>query len=131
MNTSLSFDRRLWPYDVAQSRAHSRMLAACGIVSTADRDELLSGLDAVEAELTGGSFPFRDDDEDIHMAVERRLTELAGPVGGRLPPARVLLDVPARPQALRPRPRGVRAPPARGGRPRRRELSDRPRPRRP
>jgi argininosuccinate lyase len=88
MNTSLSFDRRLWPYDVAQSRAHSRMLAACGIVSAADRDGLLSGLDAVEAELAGGSFFFRDDDEDIHMAIERRLTELAGPVGGRLHTAR-------------------------------------------
>jgi argininosuccinate lyase len=88
MNTSLGFDRRLWPYDVAQSRAHARMLAASGIVTVTDRDELLSGLDAVAAELAAGGFPFRDDDEDIHMAIERRLTELAGPVGGRLHTAR-------------------------------------------
>src|SRR6187402_390593 len=88
LNTSLSFDQRLWPFDVAQSRAHARMLAARGIIEEADRDALLSGLDAVEAELRDGTFPFRDDDEDIHMAVERRLTELAGPVGGKLHTAR-------------------------------------------
>jgi len=88
LNTSLSFDRRLWPYDVAQSRAHARMLAARGIIGDDDRDALLAGLDAVEGELAGGSFPFREDDEDIHMAVERRLTEIAGPVGGRLHTAR-------------------------------------------
>jgi argininosuccinate lyase len=88
LNTSLSFDRRLWPFDVAQSRAHARMLAARGIIGEADRDDLLAGLDAVERELADGSFPFSQDDEDIHMAVERRLTELAGPVGGRLHTAR-------------------------------------------
>jgi len=88
LNASIGFDRRLWPHDVAQSRAHARMLAAQGIVSAADRDALLAGLDAVEAELREGSFPFAPDDEDIHMAVERRLTELAGPVGGKLHTAR-------------------------------------------
>jgi argininosuccinate lyase len=88
MNSSLAFDRRLWPQDLAQSRAHARMLAACGIVSEDDRDALLAGLDAVEAELAEGRFPFEPDDEDIHMAIERRLTELAGPVGGRLHTAR-------------------------------------------
>src|SRR3954468_10197826 len=88
MNTSLGFDRRLWPHDVAQSRAHARMLAAQGIIAAEDRDALLAGLDAVEAELRDGSFPFAPDDEDIHMAVERRLTEVAGPVGGRLHTAR-------------------------------------------
>jgi argininosuccinate lyase len=88
LNASIAFDRRLWPYDVAQSRAHARMLAAQGIVSDADRDALLAGLDAVEAELRDGTFGFAPDDEDIHMAVERRLTELAGPVGGKLHTAR-------------------------------------------
>ena len=88
MNTSLSFDRRLWPYDIAQSRAHTRMLAACGIITDADCDEIVRGLDAVAAELADGSFGFGEDDEDIHMAIERRLTELAGPVGGRLHTAR-------------------------------------------
>jgi argininosuccinate lyase len=88
LNASIGFDRRLWPHDVAQSRAHARMLAAQGVLTDADRDALLAGLDAVEAELRDGSFPFEPDDEDIHMAVERRLTELAGPVGGRLHTAR-------------------------------------------
>jgi argininosuccinate lyase len=88
MNTSLGFDRRLWPHDVAQSRAHARMLAARGIITDEDRDAILAGLDAVEAELRDGTFPFAADDEDIHMAVERRLTEIAGRPGGRLHTAR-------------------------------------------
>jgi argininosuccinate lyase len=88
LNASIGFDRRLWPHDVAQSRAHARMLAARGIIAAVDRDALLAGLDAVEAELAGGTFPFELGDEDIHMAVERRLTEIAGPVGGRLHTAR-------------------------------------------
>jgi argininosuccinate lyase len=88
MNSSLGFDRRLWPQDLAQSRAHARMLAARGILSEQDRDALLGGLDDVERELAQGSFPFASDDEDIHMAIERRLTELVGPVGGRLHTAR-------------------------------------------
>jgi argininosuccinate lyase len=88
MNTSLGFDRRLWPYDVAQSRAHARMLAAQGIIAPEDREALLNGLDDVEAELRDGRFPFAPDDEDIHMAVERRLTELTGAVGGKLHTAR-------------------------------------------
>ena len=88
LNASIGFDQRLWPHDIAQSRAHARMLAAQGILSDEDRDALLAGLDAVEAELREGTFPFAPDDEDIHMAVERRLTELAGPVGGKLHTAR-------------------------------------------
>ncbi len=88
LNASIGFDRRLWPQDIAQSRAHARMLAARGIISDEDRDALLAGLDGVAAELAEGSFPFEPGDEDIHMAVERRLTELAGPVGGRLHTAR-------------------------------------------
>ncbi len=84
LNSSIEFDRRLWPQDIAQSRAHAKMLAAREIISGEDRDALLGGLDAVETELSEGRFPFEEDDEDIHMAIERRLTELAGPVGGKL-----------------------------------------------
>jgi argininosuccinate lyase len=88
LNASIGFDWRLGPYDVEQSRAHATMLAGAGIISDADRDALLGGLERVEEELDGGSFAFRDDDEDIHMAIERRLTEIVGPVGGKLHTAR-------------------------------------------
>jgi argininosuccinate lyase len=88
LNASIGFDYRLGPYDVEQSRAHAAMLAAAGIISGADRDALLGGLDRVAAELDDGTFPFADDDEDIHMAIERRLTEIVGPVGGKLHTAR-------------------------------------------
>jgi argininosuccinate lyase len=88
INSSLEFDRRLWPYDVAQSRAHASMLASIGVIDAGERDELHRGLDAVAAELESGAFDFRADDEDIHMAIERRLTEIAGAVGGKLHTAR-------------------------------------------
>jgi argininosuccinate lyase len=88
MNDSLAFDRRLWPYDVAQSIAHATMLAAQGIISDADRDALVDALGVVRAELSGGTFPFEDGDEDIHTAIERRVTVLAGVAGGRLHTAR-------------------------------------------
>ncbi len=88
LNTSLGFDRRLASHDLAQSRAHARMLERAGVLEPDERDELLRGLDAVEVELREGRFDFKPDDEDIHMAVERRLTEIAGPVGGKLHTAR-------------------------------------------
>jgi argininosuccinate lyase len=88
LNASISFDWRLGPYDVAQSRAHASMLAAQGIISEGERDELLKALDDVEHELDAGGFAFQPGDEDIHMAIERRVTELAGPVGGKLHTAR-------------------------------------------
>jgi argininosuccinate lyase len=88
INASLGFDRRLWPYDIAQSKAHVTMLAAATIISERERNELLAGLDSVAAELGAESFAFLPEDEDIHSAIERRLTELAGPVGGKLHTAR-------------------------------------------
>jgi argininosuccinate lyase len=88
LDRSLGFDRRLWPYDVEQSRAHAAMLAKQGIISDADRDALHAALDTVRAELAEDRFPFAPDDVDIHMAIERRVTELAGPVGGKLHTAR-------------------------------------------
>ena len=88
LNASIGVDRRLWPQDIAQSRAHANMLADRGIVGEDDRDELLAGLAAVGAELREARFVFQPDDEDIHMAIERRLTELVGEAGGRLHTAR-------------------------------------------
>jgi argininosuccinate lyase len=88
LNDSIGFDWRLGPYDVEQSRAHATMLAAQAIIDSSERDELLRGLTQVERELADGSFPFADEDEDIHMAIERRLTEIVGPLGGKLHTAR-------------------------------------------
>ncbi len=59
LNASLGFDRRLWPQDVAQSRAHAAMLAGTGIIGGADRDALLAGLDAVAERAGGGTLPVR------------------------------------------------------------------------
>jgi argininosuccinate lyase len=100
LNTSLGFDRRLWPYDVAQSRAHAGMLAAQGIIGSDDRDALHTALERVEVELADGSFAFHEGDEDIHMAIERRVTELAGPAGGKLHTARSRNDQAATDVAL-------------------------------
>src|SRR4051812_50124430 len=73
------------------------MLAARGIIGEDDRDALLAGLDAVRQELEAGRFPFAPDDEDIHMAIERRLTEIVGPLGGQLHPPRSRNDPGATP----------------------------------
>ena len=100
INASLAFDRRLWRHDVAQSRAHAAMLASIGVIDERERDELLLGLDAVAGELAAGSFAFVPDDEDIHTAIERRLTELAGAVGGKLHTARSRNDQVATDMAL-------------------------------
>ena len=81
---SLSFDRRLWPYDLTGSAAWARALARAKLITDAELEGLLAGLDAVQTELEGGTFPFRRELEDIHMNVERRLVELAGAVGGKL-----------------------------------------------
>src|SRR5215216_2923091 len=88
LNSSIRFDYRLAPYDLEQSRAHARMLARSGIISDEDLTELERGLDAVCEEIDADTFVVAEDDEDIHMAIERRLTEIAGPVGGKLHTAR-------------------------------------------
>jgi argininosuccinate lyase len=109
LNASIEFDRRLWPQDVSQSRAHARMLGERGIISREERDALLEGLDAVAAELKEGRFAFDERDEDIHMAIERRLTEIAGPVGGKLHTARSRNDQVATDLALYTRERAAAA----------------------
>jgi argininosuccinate lyase len=88
LNDSIGYDWRLSPYDVDQSVAHAAMLAERGIITAEDRDELHRGLEQVRGELADGTFGFDASDEDIHMAVERRLTEIVGTVGGKLHTAR-------------------------------------------
>jgi argininosuccinate lyase len=84
LNDSIGFDRRLAPYDIAQSRAHARALRALGVLSDEELASLDQGLEAVADEFEAGAFPIEEADEDIHMAIERRLTEIVGPVGGKL-----------------------------------------------
>jgi argininosuccinate lyase len=84
INVSLGFDRRLWREDIEGSLAHVRMLAARGILAPEEAREIERGLGLVRAEIEAGTFPFREEFEDIHLNVEKRLTELVGPVGGKL-----------------------------------------------
>ncbi|MFA4949956.1 argininosuccinate lyase [Brevundimonas sp.] len=88
INVSIGVDQRLWAQDLAGSRAHCRMLMAQSIITEADGQAILGGLDTIEAEITDGTFPFRDQYEDIHMNVEARLSELIGEPSGRLHTAR-------------------------------------------
>ncbi|ATQ42221.1 argininosuccinate lyase [Caulobacter mirabilis] len=88
INVSIGFDKRLWAQDIAGSKAHAAMLAKAGVISSADEAEIQRGLDTVRGEIEAGTFPFRDEYEDIHMNVEARLRELIGPTAGRLHTAR-------------------------------------------
>ncbi len=81
---SIGFDVRLAPDDIAGSRAHVRMLGRVGLLTDAEVDEVLGALDQTEQELAAGEFDFAPGDEDIHTAIERRVTELAGPAGAKL-----------------------------------------------
>ena len=88
LNSSLGVDRRLWPQDVEASRVHARMLGEQGIIPREDARQIDTGLEQIAAELRAGEFDFLPGDEDIHTAVERRLTELVGDPGRRLHTAR-------------------------------------------
>ncbi len=88
INVSIGFDRRLATQDLAGSRAHAAMLRKVGVISSDDEAAIQGGLAAIEAEIAAGTFPFREEFEDIHMNVEARLRELIGPVAGRLHTAR-------------------------------------------
>ena len=83
-SVSIHYDRRLAPDDIAGSRAHVRGLGRGGLLTDEEVALLLATLDTVEAELEDGTFAFVPDDEDIHTAVERRVTELAGDAGAKL-----------------------------------------------
>ena len=84
LSQSISYDRRLYPYDIAGSQAHARMLARQGIIPAADAEKIIEGLKQVKEELDNGTFVFRTELEDIHMNIESRLTALVGEAGARL-----------------------------------------------
>ena len=81
---SLPYDQALAADDIAGSRAHVRGLVRAGVLSLVEADAVLAALDQVAAELDDGTFVFVASDEDIHTAVERRVTEIAGPAGAKL-----------------------------------------------
>ncbi|MDE3119213.1 MAG: argininosuccinate lyase [Nitrospirota bacterium] len=82
--SSLAVDRRLYAHDIEGSIAHAKTLERARVLSRRETAAILRGLATVRAELDKGRFPFVPQDEDIHMAIERRLTELIGSVGGKL-----------------------------------------------
>ena len=88
INASIDIDKRMAAEDLAGSRAHAAMLANVGVIGREDEQAIQQGLTTIEAEIAAGTFPFREELEDIHMNVEARLTELIGPAAGRLHTAR-------------------------------------------
>ena len=88
INASIDFDKKLYKEDIKGSSAHAAMLAAQGIISAADYDEIEKGLKTILAEIESGKFVFSRKLEDIHMNIEARLAELIGPAAGRLHTAR-------------------------------------------
>lgn len=85
---SLPYDQRMWRDDIAGSKAHVRGLERVDLLTQEERDAILLALDQVGVEMDTGVFVFTDSDEDIHTAIERRVTEIAGPAGGKLHTAR-------------------------------------------
>lgn len=87
-NASISYDCRMYREDIAGSIAHSKMLAAHGIISKEDQEKITKGLLSIKKEIDEGTFPFSVELEDIHMNIEKRLTEEIGDAGARLHTAR-------------------------------------------
>ena len=85
---SVQFDKRLYPYDIAGSIAHARMLAKQGIISEPEAQTIVDGLNSIREEIEQGKFKFKPELEDIHMNIEARLIEKVGEVGGKLHTAR-------------------------------------------
>jgi len=83
-NDSIGFDQRMYAADVRGSIAYAGALAQAGLLTTEEHDQLVAGLEQVQAEFDAGVFQIRPGDEDIHTAVERRLGELVGPAAGKL-----------------------------------------------
>jgi argininosuccinate lyase len=84
LNASIPVDHVLAPFDIEGSRAHVLMLGAIGVLTAEERDTILAGLSAIAGEVERGTFSWSLHDEDIHMAIERRLIEVVGPVGGKV-----------------------------------------------
>ncbi len=88
LNTSVGVDSALWRVDIVGSQAHARGLARAGVITTQEATILVDGLQRVAQEIESGQFVWDEAREDVHMNIEARLTELVGPVGGKLHTAR-------------------------------------------
>jgi argininosuccinate lyase len=96
--SSIHYDRRLYKQDIAGSMAHARMLGRQGIIADGEAESIVRGLETIRGEIEAGSFPWREELEDVHMNIERRLFETIGDIAGKLHTARsrndqVALDV--------------------------------------
>ncbi|WP_201353512.1 argininosuccinate lyase [Hydrogenimonas urashimensis] len=87
-NASLNFDRKLYEYDIKGSLAHAKMLHAQGILNDQEYRDIVEGMRKIHDEIESGKFVFDISDEDIHMAIEKRLTQLIGDAGKKLHTAR-------------------------------------------
>ena len=83
-SASVNVDGRLWPQDIEGSIAHVRMLAERNILSTADADRIVTGLETIRSSIESGEFEWDESKEDVHMNIEAALTEAVGEAGGRL-----------------------------------------------
>ena len=97
-NASITFDKRMYAEDIKGSIAHSKMLSKQEIISQDDQLKIEKGLNQIKLEIENGEFIFKIEDEDIHMSIEKRLTEIIGSTAGKLHTARsrndqVALDV--------------------------------------
>ncbi len=97
-NASITFDKRMYAEDIKGSIAHSKMLSKQEIISQEDQLKIEKGLNQIKLEIENGEFIFKIEDEDIHMSIEKRLTEIIGTTAGKLHTARsrndqVALDV--------------------------------------
>ncbi|PHR61633.1 MAG: argininosuccinate lyase [Robiginitomaculum sp.] len=88
INVSIGFDQRMAHQDLRGSKAHANMLCAQNIITATDNEAIQNGLDEILIEINNGTFPFRDEFEDIHLNVEARLNEIIGEASGRLHTAR-------------------------------------------
>ena len=83
-NASIGFDNRMYAEDIAGSIAHSKMLNKIGILTVEEQEKIENGLIQIKEMIDNGNFEFHISDEDIHMAVEKKLIELIGSLGGKL-----------------------------------------------
>jgi argininosuccinate lyase len=88
LNQSVEVDSALWRVDILGSKVHARGLARAGVLTEAEANTLVRGLEQIEAEIESGQFVWDPQREDVHMNIEARLTEIVGPVGGKLHTAR-------------------------------------------